>query len=73
MKSRSREDYFRFPIKKRPTRKSLNPPLETWALVLVLIVIMVLSAVALGTLWDTLNADQAVGHYQDRLSIGFVS
>jgi hypothetical protein len=23
--------------------------------------------------WDTLNADQTIGHYQDRLSIGFVS
>jgi hypothetical protein len=58
--SRGREDYFRLPIKRRPTRKSLNPPLETWALVLVSIVIMVLSAVALGTLWDTLNADQTI-------------
>jgi len=73
MQSRGREDYFRLSIKRRPTRKSLNPLLETWALVLVLIVIMVLSAVALGTLLDTLNADQTIGHYPDRLSIGSVS
>jgi hypothetical protein len=61
MQSRSRESYFLRPTKKRPQRKFLKPLLETWALVLVLIVILVLSAIALGVCWDGLSTDQTIG------------
>jgi hypothetical protein len=70
MQSRSRESHFLRPTKKRPLRRFLKPPLETWALVVVLIVIMVLSAIALGACWDSLSTDQAIGLYH--LSAGFV-
>lgn len=73
MHSRSRESYFSFPIKKRPTRKSLNPQLEAWVLILALIVMMALGALALGSWWESLNTDQTIGCYPDHLSTCLVS
>jgi hypothetical protein len=72
MQSRGRESHVRLPIKRLPIRKPLNPPLETWALALVLIVVMVLTIIALGACWDSLNTDQTLGSLSDRLNLGFV-
>ena len=38
-----------------PTRELLKTPRETWALVLALILTIVLSGLALGAWWDSLN------------------
>lgn len=72
MLSLSRKSHVRLPVEKLLTIKPLNPPLETWALVLVVVVTMILTIVALGACWDSLNTDQTMAPYQDRLNIGFV-
>ena len=61
MQSRSGESYFLHPTWERRQRRFLKPPLKTWALVLVLIVIMVLSAIALNVCLDGLSTDQTIG------------
>lgn len=72
MHSRGRYSHVHLPIKRLPTGKLLNIPLETWALVLALIVVMVLTVIALGACWDSLNTERTIGFLSDRLNPGFV-
>lgn len=72
MQPRSRESCPLLASKQLPAREFLNTPLETWAVVLVLILTMVLGALALGAWWGSLDTDQTIGHHQDRLSTDFV-
>ncbi len=69
MESRSGGSHFLLPFKKLRTTNFLGSPLETWALVLVLTVVMVLSAIALGACWDSVNTDQTFSPYQDLGSV----
>jgi hypothetical protein len=73
MRSRAGRSDFRPHLNKLQTIRFLQMPLETWALVLVLISIIVLGALALGTCWDSLGApsDQATTLRQDRLISDF--
>jgi hypothetical protein len=60
------------PHSKATNKRYLTPPLKTWPLVLALIVVMVLTTIALGACWGSLNTDQTIGPHQDRLTAGFV-
>jgi hypothetical protein len=54
MQWRSRKSHFLSP-QKPPTKDFLQASPQTWALVLALMVTMILSALALGALWDSLK------------------
>jgi hypothetical protein len=73
MQSRGDGSDVRPHLNRLQTIRFLQVPLETWALVLVLISIIVLGALALGTCWDSLDApsDQATALRQDRLISDF--
>jgi hypothetical protein len=73
MQSRGGGSDFRPHLNKLQTIRFLQMPLETWALVLVLISIIVLGALALGTCWDSLGSpsDQVNALCQDRLMSDF--
>jgi len=68
MQSRGDGSDLRPHVNKLQTIGFLQVPLETWALVLVLMSIIVLGALALGTCWDSLGApsDQETALRQDR-------
>lgn len=71
MQSRKRDSHFLLFIKKLLTTKSLQSlAMETW-LVLVLILVMFLSAIAIGTWLDSFHTGQTDWLHQD-LSTEFV-
>lgn len=56
MPSHSRESYFILPVKKQPTVRFPRSQFVKWALVPVVMIVMILSALGLGAWWDGLGS-----------------
>jgi hypothetical protein len=56
MQSDSQESYFILPVKKQPIGRFPRLQFVKWALVPVVMLAMILSALALGAWWDSLSS-----------------